>query len=249
MTNPKLSIVVPSYNETADVKKAAINSMAQFLQKQNYSYEVLIVDDQSTNNTVKLVEEEIKKHKNFHLLKNTHGGKAITVMTGLLASKGEIALFTVMDQATPINQVEGLFPKFGQRFDVVIGIRHGRKGAPPIRKLSAVVFQLLRNIILGLPFVDTQCGFKAFNRQAVEAIFPDMLEEWKKMRASGASVNAGFDVEMLFIAKQKKLKIAEVEVEWQHVENIKLSQLIKNSLEAIKDMFRIRVNQLAGKYG
>lgn len=248
MSTPKVSIVIPSYNESAQIKERAIEEIDNYLKKQSYSFEVLIVDDCSTNGTVEQLEEEIKNKKNFRLLKNEHGGKAITVMTGLLESKGDIALFTDMDQATPITELEKVLGKFNEGYDIVIGQRQGRRGAPWIRKMAAIGFAMLRKILIGLPFEDTQCGFKAFSRQAAEEIFPQLLKEWQKMKAKGAAVNAGFDVETLFIAKKKGYKIAAVNVEWKHVENVKQVQLMMDSLEALKDMLRVKLNYLAGKY-
>lgn len=243
----KLSVIIPSYNESVAIKEQAIESIDQFLKQQKYSYEVLIVDDQSTNGTLSLVEKLCKKKKNFKLIKNSHGGKAITVMSGMISSKGDVAVFTDMDQATPIGEVNKLIVQFDKGQDIVIGSRLGRKGAPVLRKLAAFVFAMLRNVILGLPFSDTQCGFKGFNRKAINMIFPEMLKRWEKSKASGAAVNAGFDVETLFIAKKKDLKIADVAVEWHHVGTEQV-QLIKDSLDAIKDMLRIKLNEIAGKY-
>ncbi len=244
----KLSVVVPSYNEAIEVKKEAIDAIDEYLKKQALSYEVLIVDDQSTNNTLDEVKNYIKNKDHFKVLELEHGGKAITVITGVLKSQGEIALFTDMDQATPINQLEKILPEFNKGFDIVIGARKDRKGAPLIRKMAAFGFATLRNLVLGLPFQDTQCGFKAFNRASINAIFPALLDGWKHMRKSGAAVNAGFDVETLFLAKKKSFKIKDVEVEWYHVQNEKQVQIIKDSLEAVKDMLRIRLSDLLGKY-
>jgi len=247
MKNIKLTIIIPAYNEAENLRLGALDSVYQYLKSQNYNYEVLIIDDGSTDNTAKLIEEDIKNKDGFRLIKNPHGGKAMTVMSGLLKSEGEITLFTDMDQATPINQIEKFFPKFDDGFDIVIGSRHGRSGAPAIRKLMGWGFSFLRSLILGLPFTDTQCGFKAFNRSSVQAIFPDLSKSWQKIKATGAAVNAGFDVETLFIARKKGLKIAEVVVDWRHVGTERV-QAVRDSLEALKDMARIRINDMQGKY-
>lgn len=245
--NIKLSIVVPSYNETAEIKKQAIEKIDEYMKNQSFSYEVLIVDDGSTNDTRGLVKDFIKNRKNFRFLENEHGGKAITVMSGMLESKGKIALFTDMDQATPISELQKILPEFEKGFDIVIGSRSGRKGAPLIRKLAALGFATLRNITLGLPFKDTQCGFKAFSRQATETVFPELLKRWKSMKAKGAAVNAGFDIETLYLAKKKNLRISEIPVIWHHVGTEQV-QIISDSIQALKDMFRIRINDLQGKY-
>lgn len=244
----KLSIIIPSYNESLELKKKAIDDIEKFLKGKKISYEILIVDDQSTNDTLDFVKKYVGSKKHFRVLENEHGGKAITVMNGMLKAKGEIRLFTDMDQATPIQELDKFLSKFDEGFDIVIGTRHGRKGAPILRKIAAFGFSILRNIFLGLPFTDTQCGFKAFKAQSAEKIFPSLLISWEKMKAKEAAVNAGFDVETLFLAKKKGLKVAEVEVDWHHVQNEKQVQLARDSLETIKDMFRIRLNDLNGKY-
>lgn len=243
----KLSVIIPAYNETVNLKKGVLDQVADYLKAQDYLYEVLIIDDGSKDNTVELVEGEIKNKKGFKLIKNLHGGKALTVIVGILKAQGEVAVFTDMDQATPISQIEKFFPKFREDFDVVIGMRKGRKGAPLIRKISAWGFAALRNLILGLPFRDTQCGFKAFNQRAIKTIFPDLLDIWQTNKAKGAAVNAAFDTEMLYLAKKKGLNIAEVEVDWHHV-GTKRVQLVSDAMDALKGMLRIRFNDVQRKY-
>lgn len=244
----KISIVVPSYNESLDLKKSAVLDIENYLKSQSFDAEVLIVDDASTNETLEPLKEFIRGKKGFKVIENEHGGKAITVMSGMLKASGEIRVFTDMDQATPITELNKLLEKFEEGFDIVIGSRKGRKGAPLTRKIAAFGFATLRNIILGLPYKDTQCGFKGFTKGATEAIFPDLLAFWKKMAHKGAAVNAGFDVETLFIAKKRNLKTIEVEVEWRHVQNEKQVQIVKDSMEALVDMVRIRLNDWSGKY-
>ena len=250
---PFLSIVIPAYNEERNLKKGVLDEVVVYLKEVKYSHEVIIVDDGSTDETKVPIKNFIKGKKNWRLIENKHGGKALAVMTGLLAAKGKIALFTDMDQATPIREVEKFFPYFSAKggpasgWDIVIGSRQGRKGAPLLRRLAALVFSTLRNLILGLPFSDTQCGFKAFNDRSRNAIFPPLKTKWDKIRAAGAAVHAGFDVETLFLARKLDFKIAEVDVNWHYVGTERV-QLIKDSLDAIKDMVRIRLNDWMGKY-
>lgn len=248
MKNVKLSVVIPAYNESKNLGNGALGEVYNYLKDQSYTWEVLIVDDGSSDNTVQKVREEIKNKEGFKLVENSHGGKAVTVMTGMLAAQGEVTVFTDMDQATPIAEIEKFFPKFNEGFDIVIGSRKGRKGAPAVRKLMGWGFSILRSLILGLPFADTQCGFKAFNQEAIKEVFPDLLGEWQKMKASGAAVNAGFDVEILYLARKRDLRIAEVLVNWRHVGTERV-QAISDSLEALKDMARIKFSDLEGKYG
>lgn len=244
----KLSVILPSYNESENLEKGILDNIDQYLIKNIKNYEVIIVDDGSSDSSVKLIEEFIKGKQSFRLIKNDHGGKAIAVMTGLLNSSGEIGLFADMDQATPISEVEKLLPFFEKGFDIVIGSRKGRQGAPLIRKIMAFGFSMIRTIILGLPFEDTQCGFKAFNRRSIESIFPDLKARWHKhLQKKGAAVNAAFDVETLFIAKKKGFRIKEIKVEWHHVGTERV-QAIRDSYDALMDILKIRINDLSGGY-
>lgn len=243
----KLSIVIPSYNEEENLKKGVLSKVGDYLQKSKLDYEVLVVDDGSSDASVDLVKKYISKDKKFKLIQNNHGGKAIAVLTGMEKAQGEIVLFTDMDQATPINQLEKFIPKFEQGYDIVIGSRKGRKGAPLIRKLSASGFSILRSLILGLPFQDTQCGFKAFSKRSISKILPKIKNEWGVIHFRGGAVNAGFDVELLYLAKKYGFKVAEVPVEWSYVDTERV-QIIKDAAAAIYDMLRIRLNDLLGKY-
>lgn len=243
----KLSVVIPAYNEEHNLKRGVLDGVRKFLDEKLGEYEVIVVDDGSTDQTKGIIKKFLSSHKKFKLIENLHGGKAIAVMTGMMAGKGEIILFTDLDQATPINQIEKLIPKFEEGFDIVIGSRSGRKGAPLVRKLSAWGFSLFRGIILGLPFKDTQCGFKAFSKAAVDKIIPKIKSEWGVVHFKGGAVNAGFDVELLYLAKKYGFEIAEVPVEWNYVDTERV-QVIKDALAAIYDMFRIRWNDLSGKY-
>lgn len=245
-----LSLVIPVYNEALNLQSQHLAQIENYLGAQHFTYEVVLVDDGSIDNTVELIKNQIKEKSHFRLIENSHGGKAITVMTGLLESVGEIAVFTDMDQATPIHQLEKIIPRFRAGYDIVIGSRHGRAGAPLIRKISAWGFSFLRNLILGLPFLDTQCGFKGFTRNAINQIFLFLLPQWEKMNTGGggSAVNAGFDIETLFLAKKKNLKIDEVPVEWHFVGTERV-QIIKDAFEAIQDMVRIRRNSIRGFYG
>lgn len=236
-----LSVVIPSYNEPAKMKIEALDEVHEYLSKQDYSYEVILVDDGSTNDSLPQVKEHIKKLKGFRVLEPEHGGKALTVMAGMLEAKGVVALFTDLDQATPIDQLAKILPKFEEGNDIVIGSRSNRKGAPLFRKLTALGFIVARNIILGLPYKDTQCGFKGFNKASRDEIFGIMQKEWKKIKVKGAAVNASFDIEALYIAKKKGYKVAEVPVVWHFVDvGSRQVNVIHEAIDSLKAMLRIR---------
>src|SRR3989344_1797654 len=149
----KLSIIIPAFNEAANLEKGCLESVYDYLKKADFPSEIIIIDDGSKDQTISLVEGFIAGKKNIRLIKNDHGGKAIAVMTGLLDSTGEIALFTDMDQATPISEIEKLLPKFEEGFDIAIGSRSGRKEAPIVRKFMAFGVLLIRKIFFWVTFL------------------------------------------------------------------------------------------------
>ncbi|MBU0998543.1 glycosyltransferase family 2 protein, partial [Patescibacteria group bacterium] len=132
-------------------------------------------------------------------------------------------------------------------YDIVIGVRKGRKGAPLIRKLMAYGFTLLRFIILRLPYKDTQCGFKAFKKEASSKIFKKMKIFTEKKARAGSHVTAGFDLEILYIARKQKLKVAQVAVNWIHKETERINPL-RDSIEGLKDLLTVRMNAFLGRY-
>lgn len=247
MSKIKLSVIIPIYNGEKDLERGVLDEVDKYLKEQDYNYEVLIVDDGSADHTVDVVSEQIRGKTGFRLIKNPHKGKAVTVMTGFLASHGEIAVFTDIDQSTPLKEIEKFFPKFEKGFDIVIGSRLGRAGAPIVRKIVALGFAVLRTLILGLTISDTQCGFKAFNRQSIELIFTNMIKRYQNVTVSGRALNANFDVEFLYLAGKKHLKIAEVKVYW-HDENPQNAHLVKNAIDALKGMIQVKLQDLKGKY-
>lgn len=244
---PYLSVIIPAYNEEYNLRTGVLGSVYEYLQNQNYSWEILFVDDGSTDNTAKIAEEFAKKHSHFIVLKEPHRGKAGTVIAGVLRSTGDVVLFTDTDQATPIDQIEKIIPKFKAGYDVVIGSRRGREGAPFIRKIMAYGFSLLRLLILRLPYKDTQCGFKAFTSAASREIFQRLQIFDSNNKNFGASVTAGFDLEILYVARKLKYKITEVPVDWHHKEGTKVDP-IKDSIEGLRDLIKVRLNASQGKY-
>lgn len=244
---PYLSVVVPAYNEEANIKNGTPDQLLAYLKKQAYTWEVLFVDDGSSDQTAPLLENYERKDKRVRLIKNPHQGKAATVATGVMAANGEIIMFTDTDQATPMSEIEKFFPFFEEGYDVVIGSRSGRKGEPPLRKVMAYGFVILRNLVLRLPFNDTQTGFKAFRADAAHRVFANLKVFEKKQQIKGAAVKAGFDLEILYVARKLGYKIKEVKVNWQHKGSVRV-HFIKDSADTIRDMLRIRLYSLRGTY-
>lgn len=244
-----LSVVIPAYNEETNIRLGALEKVSRYLNKQSYSWEATIVDDGSTDQTGNLLAAFVKKNPGFSIMHNPHQGKAATVISGMTAAQGDIVLFTDLDQATPIHELEHLLPWFERGFDVVIGSRSSqRQGAPFTRRVMARGFMILRGLILGLRgIVDTQCGFKAFRKQVARDIFGRLKLYGEKHTVSGSMVTAGFDIEVLFLAKKSGYKIKEVPVEWHYVETRRVNPVI-DSIQGLSDIIKIRLNAWRGLY-
>src|SRR5579872_1927264 len=132
MSRVHLSVVIPSYNELANLRKGVLYKVKQYLQNEKYSFEVIIVDDGSTDGSIEYVQNFVKDNKEFRLIVNPHFGKAGAITCGMLSAEGEYHLFTDLDQATPIEEIDRLLPYLeNEGFDIAIGSRANvRKGAP-----------------------------------------------------------------------------------------------------------------------
>lgn len=247
--SPFLSIIIPAYNEETNIRLGVLDKVSRYLEHESYAWEVLLVDDGSTDQTSQLLDTFAKENSGFTAIHNPHKGKAGTVITGMLKARGSIVMFTDLDQATPISELQKILTWFNKGFDVVIGSRNRRReGAPLSRVVMARGFMMLRSIILGLRGItDTQCGFKAFRRLAATAIFSRLELYNNPSSAEGPMVTAGFDIEVLYLAKKLGFKIKEVPVEWHYVETRRVSP-IKDSWQGFVDMLRIRMNAWRGKY-
>lgn len=234
----------------ANLQKGVLQKVRDYLEGKKWEYEVIIVDDGSRDESVEFIQQFVKENKEFSLIKNHHTGKAGAVTAGMLKAKGEYVLFTDMDQATPIEEVEIILPEFKKGFDVVIGSRSTRrKGSPVSRQIISRAAMILRRYIVGLQGItDTQCGFKAFTHEAAKDIFTsiDKLHNGFK-EISGSAVTAGFDVEVLLLAQNKGYKIKEVPVQWLYVETRRVNP-IRDSIQGVLELLRIKRRSLQGRY-
>lgn len=247
VSRPKLSVVLPCYNEVRNIQKGVLTNIYTFLKQQPYRWEVFIVDDGSTDDSRGLIQAFIKKYPGFTLIENKHMGKAKAVVRGVLEAQGEIVLFSDFDQATPLAEINRLVPYFPQ-YDIVIGSRKDqRKGAPISRRIMARGFMMLRNMLLGLGVEDTQCGFKAFKRVQAQTLCKKLRLYKDRRSVSGSSVTAGFDVELLYIARKLGYTIKEEPVQWNYVETRRVS-VVKDSWEGLRDLIRIKIHDIQGVY-
>lgn len=243
-----LSVVIPAFNEETNITMGSLDKVLNYLREQKYNWEIIVVDDGSFDNTGCLLDEFKRMSNKIFIIHNQHQGKAATVITGMLAAQGQIVLFSDLDQATPIGEIEKVLPWFERGYDVVIGSRQGkREGAPLFRLLMARGFMVLRSLFLGLGIADTQCGFKAFRKSAALQIFQKLKLYGRTHLVSGSMVTAGFDIEILFLAKQFGYKIKEVPVKWHYVETRRVNPL-RDSWQGFWDIIKIRLNAWRGKY-
>lgn len=244
-----LSVIIPSYNEQQNLARGVLDEVAAYLQKQKYTYEVILSDDGSTDGTTEALQNFAKKHPHFRVLANKHAGKGPTVTKGMLAAKGQWRLFTDFDQSTPLGEVKKLFPSTVDH-EIVIGSRAAqgakREKEPFIRHVMGFGFNLLTRMIVLPGILDSQCGFKLFSDHAAETIFPQLYIYSPNHRALDAFTGA-FDVELLFLARKNKITVAEIPVLWQHAESNRVSP-VKDSLRMLRDIIRIRLASWRGKY-
>jgi dolichyl-phosphate beta-glucosyltransferase len=238
----RLSIVIPAYNEEKRLPKT-LESIDEYLVKQEYDYEILVVNDGSTDDTAQIIENLKSKIRNLRLIDNErNNGKGFVVRQGMLSAKGEYRLFTDADNSTSIDQVEKAWPWLDKGFDIVIGSRdiQGAVLDPPQPWLRQAIlgegFKLFRKLVIGLWRVeDTQCGFKCFAKKAAEAVFPKCKID-----------RFAFDPEILVIAKKLGYQIKEIPVYWKNDPESKVK--FKSILKMALDLFKIRWNSITRKY-
>jgi dolichyl-phosphate beta-glucosyltransferase len=239
--SPTYSIVIPAYNESARLG-ATLGQVLGYVRAQAWNAEIVIVNDGSRDNTAEIVRAFAAKDSMLRLVENPgNRGKGYSVRNGMLHAQGEIVLFSDADLSSPIEEASKLFQALDSGADIAIGSRWLRaetqtQRQPLYRQLFGRIFNLLLRLTLGLHFADTQCGFKAFNRPAVDAIFPlQKIERW------------GFDPEILFLARKFGFKVKEVPVAWGHSGGTRINPFIDGS-RMFQEMLRIRWYDLTGKY-
>jgi glycosyltransferase involved in cell wall biosynthesis len=245
-----LSVVIPSYNEDSNISKGVLDQVYRFLKAKNYSWEIILADDGSSDGTLQSLKDFAKTKKEVRVLALPHRGKGPTVIDALLQATGEWRLFTDFDQATPISEIEKLLPETKKGNAIVIGSREiagaQRKKEPFHRHWMGKVFNLCVQLIAIPGIHDTQCGFKLFSGQAVETLAPKVVVYSSKGKMRGAFTGA-FDVELLYIAKKEKFSIAEVPIVWKYAKTDRVDP-IKDSFRMFIDILRIRIADLQGQY-
>ncbi|HKW61985.1 MAG TPA: dolichyl-phosphate beta-glucosyltransferase [Candidatus Acidoferrum sp.] len=237
---PELSIVIPAFNEELRLP-ATLERIASYLQGSRHDVEVLVVDDGSKDRTATVAESFRGRIPSLRVVPNgMNRGKGYSVRHGVQEARGRIVLFTDADLSAPIEEADKLVDAL-QNFDVAIGSRAVNRSLitvheSPFREFAGIVFNKIVRLILWLPFVDTQCGFKAFVRERCRIIFEQQTIE-----------RFGFDPELLYLARHHGLRAVEIPVRWGHSPATKIN-MMRDSLQMFLDVFVIRWNALRGRY-
>jgi dolichyl-phosphate beta-glucosyltransferase len=248
-----LSVIIPCYNESGNIKRGVLTQVSKYMETKGFSWEVIISDDGSSDSSAALVKKQIKMLEGFRLIQNPHGGKPSALWHGIKASRGNYLLFSDMDQSTPLAELDKLLPYLKQGYKAVIGSRgYARKSFPLYRRVGSFVFTAFRKLFILPEINDTQCGFKLFARHVAARYFPQGEFFKKKKEIRGWKVTS-WDVEFLYILKKKGIKIKEVLVDWRDVDVSQakgggLVRYIRESKEMLFQIIRVRFNDIRGMY-
>jgi dolichyl-phosphate beta-glucosyltransferase len=235
------SIIIPAFNEGARLE-ATLTRVLHYIRVQGWDAEVVVVNDGSGDNTAVVTQHFAENHPNLRLLNNPgNRGKGYSVRNGVLNARGQMLLFCDADLSSPIEESANLFEALERGADIAIGSRWLQvqtqiKRQPLYRQAMGRIFNLVIRVMLGLPFKDTQCGFKAFKRSAAGAIFPlQTVEGW------------AFDAELLFLARKHNLRVEEVPVLWADDSRTRIHPL-RDGANMLIETLTIRWNDLTGVY-
>lgn len=240
MPRPEISVIIPAFNEEERLPQT-LEHVSHYLRSLSFASEILVVDDGSTDHTAQVVSALARSIPNLFLLSNgSNRGKGFSVRHGMLEAHGRIALFTDADLSAPIEESQKLFTAL-ESADVAIGSRALNRRLIEIhqsrwRELAGILFNRVMRLLTGLPFEDTQCGFKAFAMPGSRIVFElQRIEDF------------GFDPEILFLAKRHGLRVVEVPVRWSHDPRTKV-HVLRDSAKMLLDLLLILWNDLLGRY-
>lgn len=239
MKNTYLSIIIPAHNEESRLP-LAFEKIDKFLKKQKYSYEVIVVENGSSDKTSEITRQYAKTLKYIKLMEVKTRGKGLAVKQGMLEAVGEYRFICDADLSMPIEEIEKFLPPNISDEDVIIGVREGkgakRIGEPWKRHFMGRVFNLIIKLTILPQFEDTQCGFKMFTAEAAKALF-------SIQKLNGI----GFDIELIYLARKKGFKIKEVPITWYFDADSRM-KLVQDSLKALLEIWQIRRTWWSGGY-
>jgi dolichyl-phosphate beta-glucosyltransferase len=239
--NFTVSIVIPAFNESGRIL-ATLEAVVGCIRAHAWRAEVVVVNDGSTDRTAEVVRSFQAQAPEVKLIENPgNRGKGYSVRAGMLRATTDVVMFTDADLSAPIEEADRLFAAIAGGADIAIGSRWLESGRqthrqPLYRQFFGRCFNGVTRFVMGLPFADTQCGFKAFTREAAQTVFQlQTIERW------------GFDPEILFIALKRGYRVVEVPVSWAHDSRSRMSYL-RDGMKMLEEIAIIRWNALTGHY-
>ena len=237
--SPRLSIIIPAHNEEQRLP-SSLDSVLEFLHSQSYESEIVVVENGSSDRTAQISQDYANRHPEIRVFQEPLAGKGLAVRRGMLAAKGDFRFICDADLSMPIDEVSRFLPPQAPDFDIAIASREipgaVRYDEPPYRHLIGRAFNLLVRFVALPGLQDTQCGFKCFSASAAEELFPQQtIDGWT------------FDVEILFIARKRGLRVIEIPIDWYFNAGSRV-RILRDSSTMFADLFRIRLNNLKGMY-
>jgi glycosyltransferase involved in cell wall biosynthesis len=229
-----LSVIIPAFNEESRLP-LCLEKTLEFLSGQDYQFEIIVVNDGSTDNTSSIAEGFSARFPQVKLIElSSNRGKGFAVKTGMLKASGDLRLFMDADYAVPAGFIDSFITVIKKGYDIVIGAR-GLKETRIIkhqsftRELAGKMFGKLQKLILGIPYYDTQCGFKLFTAESSELLFNQINYECSY-----------FDAEVMYLAYKKKLRIKEMPVDWTHDGSTRMPVGLIRTIDLIRKLFRLK---------
>lgn len=239
MNTPFLSIIIPAHNEANRLPRT-LEQIFKYLKAQNYSSEVVVVENGSSDNTLELATQFIKDHSNLVVVQEHQKGKGNAVRRGMLVAHGEYRFICDADLSMPIEDLAKFLPPVSGDFDIAIGSREApgaiRYNEPPYRHIGGRAINLAIRFFILPGLQDTQCGFKCFRAETTQMLFEQQTQ-----------MGWSFDIELLYLARRKKLRIREIPIHWYFDAGSKVNA-IRDALRMISDIFRIHLNAIRGIY-
>jgi dolichyl-phosphate beta-glucosyltransferase len=239
MSEILLSIIIPAHNEESRLPNS-FKTLNNFLMNVDFSFEVLVVENGSTDDTFRTISEAQIQYPYLRLIIEKNRGKGLAIRRGMFEAVGKFRFIADADLSMPIEEIYKFLELSSRGVDVVIGSRSMKNSRvydePILRKFTSKIFNFLVNLLVIKGFSDTQCGFKCFSARAAEEIF-------SRQRINGMA----FDVECLFIARKLGFSITEIPINFYSDPDSKV-RIVSDSIRMVKDLLLIRANNRAGIY-